>query len=244
VMERTQGVEIRREDASHPVAKQASFYPDVQSPFLSGLSPAEANIILAAAQARRLAPGQPILIAGTVASHLFLLRNGQVKYFRSTAEGQEVLLAWLTPGQVFGLGTLLQQPANYLANAEALAECQVLVWDHAKIRALAESYPPVAENALRIVMEYLHAYIERHVAFSTEHASQRLAKLLLGLSHRTGVVKPHGVEIEATNDQLGALGDMTSFTASRLLAKWERKEILSRTRGKILIRTPESLPVD
>jgi CRP-like cAMP-binding protein len=243
-MERAQGTELRSEHARTLNTEPLSLQLDIPSRFLSAISAADTNIILAAAQPRRLAPRQPIVTAGTPASHLFILREGQVKYFRSTAAGEEVLLAWLTPGDVFGLGTLLKEPADYLASAEAVAECRVLVWSHVQIRALAETYPQLSENALRIVLDYLRTYIDRHVAFSTRSASQRLAKLLLELGHRTGVVRPQGIEIAATNHQLGALADMTSFTASRLLAKWERKELLSRTRGKILVRAPEGLPVD
>lgn len=218
--------------------------PNVQSKLLSSISPADAHTILAAAQPRRLTSNQPITVAGSPATHLFLLRGGRVKLFRSTSAGEEVLLAWLVAGDVFGIGTLLRDSGRYLASADAVEGCEVLVWEHPILRSLAKSYPQLAENAVRIVLDYLRSYIERHVAFSTQSAAERLARLLLDLSHRTGVVSPYGVEIAATNDQLGALGDMTPFTASRLLAKWERDGTISRKRGKILVHAPEELPVD
>lgn len=213
----------------------------MQSKFLDSLRLRELTDVLAAASLTKWEPNQTILRAGEPAQRLFLIKDGQVKYSKSTFSGEEVVLALLQPGDVFGLGTLLARPTQYLATAEATCACEVLVWEHSRIRALARQYPQLSENALRIVLDYLRSYVERHLGLSTMTAEQRLAALLLDMSQRSKQLSSNGIEINATNEQLSALSDMTTFTASRVLSKWRRKGAITKKRGKIFVRVPESL---
>jgi CRP-like cAMP-binding protein len=52
---------------------------------------------------------------------------------------------------------------------------------------------------------------------------------------------PSGVEVDVKNVELASLADVSSFTASRLLQEWERKGAVEKSRGKVLIRSPEKL---
>jgi CRP-like cAMP-binding protein len=151
------------------------------------------------------------------------------------------MLGILAPGDVFGLVTLLARPTPYLANVDAISDCNLLVWKHARIRTLAKAHPVLAENALQISIGYLKAYSDRHRRLIRGSGKQRLAATLLDLAHRTGFVRPHGVEIHTTNEQLGSLSDISGFTTSRLLAAWHRKGTLSKARGKIILHAPEGL---
>ncbi len=213
----------------------------MQSRFLDSLRLRDLTTVLAAASLTKWEANQTILRAGDPASRLFLIKSGQVKYSKTTFSGEEVVLGLLQPGDVFGLGTLLTKPTQYLATAEAVGACEVLVWEHSRIRALARQYPQLAENALRIVLDYLRSYVERHLGLSTMTAEQRLAALLLDLSQRSTQLSSHGIEINATNEQLSALSDMTAFTASRVLSKWRRNGAITKKRGKIFVRVPENL---
>jgi CRP-like cAMP-binding protein len=85
--------------------------------------------------------------------------------------------------------------------------------------------------------------MNRHVDIVTKSAESRLADVLLHLATEGGEVRPSGVEIDITNEHLSSLSDISPFTASRLLSKWERDGRLSKQRGRITLRTPESLMV-
>ncbi len=153
------------------------------------------------------------------------------------------MLRILAPVDVFGLVTMLARPMPYMANVDAISDCNLLVWKHATIRTFAEAHPVLAENALRISLGYLKRYSARHARLVSEIGKQRLAATLLDLAHRTGFVRSHGVEIRATNEQLGSLSDISAFTTSRLLAAWHRKGTLSKARGKVILHAPEGLPI-
>jgi CRP/FNR family transcriptional regulator, nitrogen oxide reductase regulator len=212
--------------------------------FFEAINKDAVAIILLQARSQRFDRGCTIITGGDTATHLFLVRSGKIKYYRLTRTGEEVLLEWLTPGDVFGLGTLLKDPPAYVGSAEALSDCDVAVWKHETIRKLTRKYPQLSENALRTVLHYLKNYADRHVGLVTKTAEQRLATTLLNLGHGSGTVRTGGVEVHATNAQLAALSDVSHFTASRLLNIWQKKGMVRKQRGRVLIRAPEALLVD
>lgn len=193
---------------------------------------------------RREVRDELIVRRGEKAAHLFLLIKGNAKYYRVTKTGQEVLLWWLKPGDVFGLATLLKDAPGYIGTAEPISRCELLVWKHAAIRQLASTFPLLYQNALGITLHYLSRYATRHEAIISNTAEQRLAHALIHLAHRSGQRGRSEVEVNITNEHLGKLADVGLFTATRLLSRWQGQGAIAKTRGKILIRCPEKLPID
>jgi CRP-like cAMP-binding protein len=214
------------------------------SSFLKGLEQPAIQDILAAAQPRRIPARCNVTSGGRRATHLFLVQSGRVRYYHLTKQGELVLLAWLVPGDVIGLVTLLKATPVYMANAEATSDCELLAWDHTVIRKLVAQHPLLGENGLRVALGYLKGYAQRHIGLVTKTAEERLAETLLRLAEKAGEVHPEGIEIRATNDELGALADISPFTASRELRKWVREGILSKRRGRVLLHAPEALMIE
>jgi CRP-like cAMP-binding protein len=212
-----------------------------QSRFLAGISPHDQKSILGIAEHRRVSAKETIIHCGDEALCLFLLREGNVKYYRLTGKGDEMLLYWLSPGDTFGLSTLLKDPPGYIGSAEAIKDCTLWVWPHSSIRKLCGVYPQLRENALSIAMGYLAAYADRHAGIVTRTAHQRLAEAIIQIGHRAGRPHPAGVDIDITNEQLSGLADAGVFTVSRLLSRWERQGTIAKSRGRIRIRVPEKL---
>jgi CRP-like cAMP-binding protein len=50
-----------------------------------------------------------------------------------------------------------------------------------------------------------------------------------------------GVELDVTNEELAHAANVTPFTASRLLGVWQRRHVVKKNRGKILLRYPARL---
>jgi CRP-like cAMP-binding protein len=155
-----------------------------------------------------------------------------------------VLLARLVPGEVIGLAALLKSPSTYRADAEAASDCELLAWDHTVMRKLVSRYPLLMENGLRIGLDLLGIYAQRHIGLVTKTAEERLAETLLRMGQESREVRSDGIEIRATNDLLRALADISLFTASRVLRKWVRAGVISKKRGRVLLHDPEGLMID
>src|SRR3954470_18984579 len=100
--------------------------------FLSGLTANERKLILESAERKEYRANQVIITTGASAARLFLMTEGRVKYYRVTAKGDEVLLWWLAADDIFGLGTLLHGPTFYIGTAQAIDDCELMVWNRNK----------------------------------------------------------------------------------------------------------------
>jgi CRP/FNR family transcriptional regulator, nitrogen oxide reductase regulator len=149
------------------------------SGFLKGLDESATQAILTAARIRRISAKHNITSGGHQATHLFLVQSGQVHYYHLTKQGESVLLAWLAPGDVIGLGAMLKIPSAYMATAEATSDCELLTWEHSVIRKLVSEHPLLGENGLNIALGYLRSYVQRHIGLVTKTAEGRLAETLL-----------------------------------------------------------------
>jgi CRP-like cAMP-binding protein len=226
------------------INSRSAFAAAMPFSLLADLEQSAAQAILAAAQVRHISAKHQITSRDHRATHFYLVQSGQVRFYHLTKRGESVLLARLVPGDVIGLVTLLRSPLAYMASSEAISDCELLAWDRSVIRKLAARYPPLGENGLRMALRYLRNYIDRHVGLVTKTAEERLAGTLLSLGNQSSTVRPKGIEIRITNDQLGALADISPFTVSRMLTKWADAGILSKGRGQVFLSAPEALLID
>jgi CRP/FNR family transcriptional regulator len=224
---------VYKSDGRLPLPTSADLFADILGEQLCE--------ILDAAVIREIAAHHLICREGAPPANVFLLKSGRAKFYRLSRTGDEVLLSVLVPGDTFGLGTLLAHPRPYIGTAETTRDSEFLVWKHARIRTLAQKYPRLAQNALGIVLSYLATHYQQLFDLLTCTAEERLAGVIVQLGHQTGLKTPTGVEINATNEELGAQAKVSPFTVSRLLSRWTDAGVLRKTRGRIFLNHPERL---
>lgn len=203
------------------------------------LSKAEISELLTLGVIRAFTPGRIIGRMNDPITHLFLLKTGLVNYYRVTAEGQEVLITRLYPGDVFGLEALVNESITNIGTAEAVQESELYSWERHLISQYSKSHATLIENALQISLEDNRMYSDRHLALVSDSAERRLSHILTLLGNRSGQPGPNGLEIHITNEHLASLADINLFTASRILSKWVRAGTLKKSRGKVVIHLPQ-----
>jgi CRP-like cAMP-binding protein len=223
--------------------KHIACLPDKLKPrFLSGLAKAELSFILSLAKHRQFRASSVVIHEGDPAERFFLLTSGHGRQFVTSNDGRRVLLFWLTAGQVVGGLSILHIPIQYLASTEVRSDSCALVWDRHTMRELVHRYPRLLDNALSIAAtERIAWLIASHVSFSCDDARGRIAHLLVSLACGIGEHTPNGVELWITNDDLASGANVTPFTVSRFLGEWQRAGILTKGRGKVVLRRPELL---
>jgi CRP/FNR family transcriptional regulator, nitrogen oxide reductase regulator len=224
-----------------PASGIAAVSPGLRSHFLDGLTPTDHKTILAAATRRRFFANSVITNQGHPADHLFLLTKGLVRFFFVTEEGRKLLFRWLGPGDLFGGRTILSNPSSYLFSTETVTDSSVLVWDRPTIRGFVERDPRLLENALLTASDYVAWHLTSHIGLACHTVRQRVAQVLVTLARTIGQETPGGVELQITNEELASAANITPFTASRLMSKWQRDRVLVKRRGKVLLRSPERL---
>jgi len=203
---------------------------------LENLTPSETNYVLAAAQQRRFLANSLITNQGQPASHFYLVISGGARSFFLTQAGQKLNLHWYPPGDVFGGMALV-----YIASTEAIADSRILVWDRKTIRDIGAQHTKLLDNALLIASDYMNLAIATQVSLTSHTARQRLASVLLNLASGIGHEVSGGIELKVRNEELASTANITTFTASRIMSEWERTRMVRKSRGKVLIPSPERL---
>ena len=129
-----------------------------------------------------------------------------------------------------------------MVSTEAVKDSHMLVWERASMRAFVVRHPQLLDNALSIAADYLNMSIATQVALSCHTARQRLAEVLgrnlaSGVGRRVG----GGIELMVRNEELATAANITPFTVSRLISEWQRTGMLAKSRGRVLLPSPERL---
>jgi CRP/FNR family transcriptional regulator, nitrogen oxide reductase regulator len=219
----------------------SSVIKKLRPPLLDGMQTRALSDILGAARARRFLARSIITNQGHPADHLFLLLSGGARCFFFTPNGRKLSVYSFPPGEMFGGMALVERPSEYIVSTEAMKDSQTLIWERNTIRDLARQYPKLVENTLTIASDYLNMTIATQVALSCHTARQRLAEVLVRLASGVGHRGASGIELHVRNEELADAANLTLFTVSRLMSEWQRGGLLKKSRGKVLLSSPERL---
>lgn len=214
---------------------------ELKSRLFEGLTSLDVSCILKAATQQRISAGTIVFHQGDPAGNLYVMLDGRGRHFYTTPEGQKMLLPWIVPGDVFGVAALFPDTPSYLVSTETVTDSSILQWEKSLIRGLAERHPRVLGNAFAIAADHMQWALDSHVGLLCHSARERLAQTLVNLSHNIGSAGKDGIELSLTNEELADAASVTRFTASRLMSEWHRRGIVAKSRGKVLLRSPEKL---
>jgi CRP-like cAMP-binding protein len=223
-------------------SKQIVGLPDRFRPrFLSGLTDVLIKALLSVATHKQFSTSSVVVHQEDPAERLFLLTSGRARHFVLTSDGRKVPMHWVTAGQIVGGAAILSNPCLYLASTELLSDCCVVVWERQTIRQFVSRFPILLDNALSIaVTEHIEGLIAANVSLNSDETG-RIAQLLISFACGIGRVSPDGIEIHVGNEALAVGASVTAVTVSRTLEGWEREGVLTKGKGKILLRRPELL---
>jgi CRP-like cAMP-binding protein len=176
---------------------------------------------------------------GERSTNLTLLVKGLVKVGATTDAGKEVLLDWMQPGEVFGLGALVSPPAENFWTICSDGQTEVLEWDGASIARLAESCPKFHSNALSIALRWTRHLQERFEELSTKLVEPRLARLVVSLAGRLGARGRAIVNI--SDEELAQMAGTNLFTVNKLIHVWQRLGYVNKSRRRLVILDLPSL---
>ncbi len=205
-----------------------------------GLDSEAVDTILKAARVRKSASGEYFCKQGERTDKLYLLKTGLIKVNSTTSTGKEVLLRWVRPGEVFGLGTLAESPLQNAWNAVAAEPSEALEWHKTTIERLCGPYHAFYPNAIWIALRWAHELQTRIEQMATELIEQRLARVITDLSKQVSRTT-QAVELQVSDEELAQMVGTTLFTISRVLSRWKRLGYVQKGRKRLLILNHERL---
>jgi CRP-like cAMP-binding protein len=122
-----------------------------QSKPFRGLHTAELEAVFQAAQRRQVERNAFFFHQGDPATAFYVLTDGEAKLTQVTAEGHQILVRFVGPGEEFGVIAALSN-AVYTLSAQAVEDCLALAWDGETVAHMMERYPRFVLNVLDLLV--------------------------------------------------------------------------------------------
>lgn len=211
-------------------------------PLFRALSRDQTRDILGDATSRRYPKGGDVFTQEGKAEHFFLLLNGHLRVTRVTPDGQQVVVRYIVPGDIFGIAMAIGRD-TYPATATAVVESLALLWPSSVWPSLAAKYPVLAAGTMQALGNRLQDVQARVVEMSTEEVERRVAHALLRLARQSGRKTGQGIEIDfpITRQDVAEMTGTTLHTVSRILSAWEGRGLVEGGRQKIVLSDPHRL---
>ncbi len=177
---------------------------------------------------------------GDPARTVQLLLAGSVRLSRLSADGRELTVAILAPGDVFGDDAVFDASATRFAQATCLLDAQLLTCPVGAFRALLDE-PVIARNVARLVhaqRDAAYASIETMALLSVR---DRIMNLLERFAPEHGTRTRRGVRINVrlTRSQVALLIGSTRETVSMEISRLVRSGRLRTTRRHFVLPPDE-----
>jgi CRP-like cAMP-binding protein len=208
----------------------------------AGLRPEDVDEILREAHSARYPKDTAVFEQGADAHSFFVLLHGHLRVEKTTPQGQQIVVRYVSPGELFGLAQALSL-AHYPATAIAAVDSVALVWPSTAWSRLTTKFPSLAGNALQTVGSRLQDTQTRVIEMANEQVEQRIAHALLRLAKQAGRKIEAGIEIDfpISRQDVAEMTGTTLHTVSRVLSAWEQQGLVEGGRQRIVLRDPHRL---
>lgn len=183
-----------------------------------------------------------LFMEGDGAHHLYFLKKGLVKTYKSTEAGKELVTGLFGSGHFVGQLSLLNPGGVYLETAVAMEASEIYAIPKGDFIHLLESNREVSHKFMELISGDLIDVQEQLVHMAYWPVKQRVARTLLKLKD-AGLLKengPEGIEI-AREDLAGMVGTATETTI-RALSELKADGIIRMGKARrIIIADPDRL---
>jgi CRP/FNR family cyclic AMP-dependent transcriptional regulator len=145
-----------------------------------GLGPAELDGLVAVSVERRYPRHAVIVTEGDRSDAMYVILEGQVRVYVSTADDREYVLGTQGPGTCFGEMVLDDGPRS--ASVQAVSACRLAMLTRESFRSHLRSHPDLSLALIGNLIRRCRTLTENAKDLALLDVYGRLAKLLLGLA--------------------------------------------------------------
>jgi len=210
--------------------------------WLEELPPGVASDLRQHATFLRFRPGATIFEPVSEPHCVFLLETGLVKMFRRSTHGDEVILGYIQPGEVFGeFAAFSDRPRESFA--EAVEHSSVIKVERSVFADAIKSRPEIVFSVAKQIGDRFKQIESRIEDLIFRSARERIARIILQLADEFGkAVDDHLlVDLRLTHAELAKLAGTSRPTASIAIGELEDEETIVRSNGKLIIRNMAAL---
>jgi len=208
-----------------------------QIALFAALSESELQALAQRAVERHFEAGEMLFWEGEPCNGIYLLTQGSVKIFKTSAAGREMMLSMETaPGSVAELPLFDGGP--YPASVRAVDPVQALFINKGEFQQVCRQFPDVALKLLAVVGRRLRHLVGVVESMTFGSVTQRLARILLDLSAGAGTDE---FDLAITHQELASRLGTVREVVSRNLARFRAAGLVSIQGRQLSIVDRESL---
>ena len=214
---------------------QTEFLKD--TPYFSGLSPAELESVSRFVFEKVVGKGEIILFEGDSAEALHFVVSGVVKVFKTSADGKEQILHLVYPGESFNDAFIFSGTSN-LASAEAMGPVVLCGIKKSDMEIILREHPRVALNLIQVLSQTVVRLVSLVEELSFKHVTERVARILI---EHVGDGTGQTLSQRLTQQEMAAMAGTAREMVGRSLKSLEEEGSIRLDRHRVVITNKAAL---
>ncbi|MBF8292528.1 MAG: crp 2 [Steroidobacteraceae bacterium] len=206
-----------------------------RSPLFRGLTPPALERIAELAGQRSFRAGEIVFSQGDPGDALYAVVTGKIRISAGAADGREMFLNIMEPGDTFGEIALLDGGTR-TASATATLPSELVTIRREHFLGLLEREPRVALELLHLCGERLRWTSGLVEDAALLKAPARLAKRLLSLGRLHGEPSARGVTLRISQEDLASFLGVSRQVVNQNLQGWKGRGWVELGRGTVTVR--------
>jgi CRP-like cAMP-binding protein len=213
--------------------RRAYLFADMSEPHLETLIQGMHDVHLEA--------GHSLFRHGQPANRFYFLREGLVKLFRLSPEGDEKIIELMRPGETFAEAVMFMgNVGRYPVSADAVNESRLYAFEQKALLGLLEDSIDATYGLLGSMSRRLHMLVNQIESLTLQNATYRLVAFLLEEIPRDVKASPE-VQLTTPKGVIASRLAIQPETLSRILAKLRQGGLIEVHGNHITVRDVQAL---
>ncbi|HHV81750.1 MAG TPA: Crp/Fnr family transcriptional regulator [bacterium] len=181
--------------------------------------------------------GEIIILQDTSVEGLYILVSGRLRISRSSEDGRVKVLAILSPGDIIGEMSLLDDESAS-ATVETMEDSRLILIRKEDFQAMLLRYPLVTIEIARILGRRLRSADKEIEELAFYSVKNRLIEALIDLANRHSERTSSGIRVSLriTHQDLADMVGSSRETITRIMNLLERDQLIVNEGGYIVIK--------
>jgi CRP-like cAMP-binding protein len=179
---------------------------------------------------RQVKPLTTVIYQGEAPRSGFYIKEGVIKAYTLQSTGEERLVAFYGPGDMFPMSWLFEKASNSIFYYESLVNCTLISVTREDIKNIVLKNSNAKDSLLQKLVNDQVSYLIRITALEQSRAAEKILFTLYYLMYVFGKTKDNNqyfVDVKLTHATISSLIGLTRETTATEINKLKKKKILN-----------------
>jgi CRP-like cAMP-binding protein/CheY-like chemotaxis protein len=177
-----------------------------------------------------------VFAEGDLPLHVYFVKSGNVKTFKSNEEGKELIMHLYVPNDFFGFEAILEN-TNYKESAVTMQDTELVTIPRHDFMQMIQNHPDVSKSFIRLLCKKVAEREVQLLNLAYNSVRQRTAEALL----KAETLKDSKSVIAISRDDLAKMVGTAAESVIRVLSDFKDEGLIETEGGKIKLLQPAKL---